>query len=322
MPPTTVIEDDARRRRRDERRRSTRRRRHRLLREPRGRCASQINDPVVVGPTNSFGEICGRRRQRRRRRRRGRRAAASSSLGAGRLQPGADQLDDESLAEALHAGRRTSATASRRGRRRRSTTTSATSSSSVTAPPAGRRRRPARARRRAAAGRRPALGRDLQRREPGRRRRAGEVRRAGAALIVNNLARAGHRRPWRRSRTTTAPTNDGVVDATLTLERLIAAIQAAGGPRYDFRQIDPVDDQDGGEPGGNIRVGFLFRTDRGLAFVDRPGGRLDDADAVVAGGRPAALYSPGRIDPTNRGVEREPQAARGRVHLQRPARCS
>jgi hypothetical protein len=44
------------------------------------------------------------------------------------------------------------------------------------------------------------------------------------------------------------------VDASDTFNELIGA---AGGPTYDFRQIDPVDDQDGGEPGGNIRVGFL-----------------------------------------------------------------
>ena len=67
------------------------------------------------------------------------------------------------------------------------------------------------------------------------------------------------------------PANSAVTDASLTFQQLIAAIQAAGGPTYQFRQIDPVDDQDGGEPGGNIRVGFLYRTDRGLAFVDRPG---------------------------------------------------
>ena len=42
--------------------------------------------------------------------------------------------------------------------------------------------------------------------------------------------------------------------------------------RYEYRQIDPQNNQDGGQPGGNIRVGFLFRPDRGLAFVDRPGG--------------------------------------------------
>ena len=96
------------------------------------------------------------------------------------------------------------------------------------------------------------------------------------------------------------PVNDSVTDASLTLTTLIAAIQAAGGPVYDFRQIDPVDDQDGGEPGGNIRVGFIFRTDRGLSFVDRPGGTSTGATGVVAGPNgPELTFSPGRIDPTN-----------------------
>jgi predicted extracellular nuclease len=49
-----------------------------------------------------------------------------------------------------------------------------------------------------------------------------------------------------------------VVDATVTLQMLIDAIATAGGPTYEYRQINPVDDQDGGEPGGNIRVAFLF----------------------------------------------------------------
>jgi len=96
------------------------------------------------------------------------------------------------------------------------------------------------------------------------------------------------------------PTNDAVVDATTTYTTLIAAIQAAGGPTYDFRNIDPVDDQDGGEPGGNIRVGFLFRTDRGLAFIDRPGGGSTTATTVISGPNgPELSASPGRIDPTN-----------------------
>src|SRR5262249_20442468 len=95
-------------------------------------------------------------------------------------------------------------------------------------------------------------------------------------------------------------TDDGTVDATATFQTLIAAIVAAGGPSYDFRSIDPVNDQDGGQPGGNIRVGFLFRTDRGLAFVDRPGGASLTANAVAAqDGVPALAFSPGRIDPTN-----------------------
>jgi uncharacterized protein len=95
-------------------------------------------------------------------------------------------------------------------------------------------------------------------------------------------------------------TNSSVTDATVTWNMLIDAIVAAGGPQYRFTQIDPVDDQDGGEPGGNIRVGFLFRTDRGLGFVSRPGGDSTTATRVLRSGQgPRLSLSPGRIDPQN-----------------------
>jgi predicted extracellular nuclease len=92
-------------------------------------------------------------------------------------------------------------------------------------------------------------------------------------------------------------TDSGTVDATVTLDTLVAAIEAAGGPHYAYRLVDPENDQDGGEPGGNIRVAFLFRTDRGLSFVDAPGATATTPNAVTASGD--LQYSPGRIDPTN-----------------------
>jgi predicted extracellular nuclease len=120
-----------------------------------------------------------------------------------------------------------------------------------------------------------------------------------AAIIVDNLG-APDIISVEEIQDNDGATDDGVVDASVTFGRLVDAITAAGGPSYQFRSIDPVDDQDGGEPGGNIRVGFLFRTDRGLAFVDRPGGGPLTANAVVTtGGSPALQYSPGRVDPTN-----------------------
>src|SRR5215207_1193083 len=101
------------------------------------------------------------------------------------------------------------------------------------------------------------------------------------------------------------PKDDAVVDADETFGRLIAAIRAAGGPAYDFRDINPVDDQDGGEPGGNIRVGFLFRRNRGLRFVDRPGGGPTTPTTVISErGGPRLSSSPGRIDPTNAAFTR------------------
>ncbi|MGH3032078.1 MAG: endonuclease/exonuclease/phosphatase family protein, partial [Gaiellaceae bacterium] len=93
-------------------------------------------------------------------------------------------------------------------------------------------------------------------------------------------------------------TNSGTTDASVTWDMLIAAIQAAGGPVYEYRQIDPLDNQDGGAPGGNIRVGFLFRTDRGLSFIDRPGGDATTATSVVDHpSGPRLSFSPGRIEP-------------------------
>jgi predicted extracellular nuclease len=99
----------------------------------------------------------------------------------------------------------------------------------------------------------------------------------------------------------TGPANDGVVAADATLDALAAAIRAAGGPQYDWREIDPVDGQDGGQPGGNIRQAFLYRSDRGLSFVDRPGGNATTPTAVLAsaGTGPRLSLSPGRIDPLN-----------------------
>ncbi len=95
-------------------------------------------------------------------------------------------------------------------------------------------------------------------------------------------------------------TNNGVVAADQTLAKFIAAIQAAGGPTYDWRSISPNDGTDGGEPGGNIRQAFLFNPAR-ATFVDRPGGDANTAVSVLRA-RPTSnqvslSVSPGRIDP-------------------------
>ncbi|MCA9973143.1 MAG: DUF11 domain-containing protein [Anaerolineales bacterium] len=94
-------------------------------------------------------------------------------------------------------------------------------------------------------------------------------------------------------------TNDGTVDASLTYQTLITAIVAAGGPTYEYRDIAPQNNQDGGAPGANIRVGFLFNPAR-VSFVDRAGGTATAATTVTVGATGALelSYSPGRIDPT------------------------
>ncbi|MFJ8607257.1 endonuclease/exonuclease/phosphatase family protein [Streptomyces sp. NPDC093675] len=92
-------------------------------------------------------------------------------------------------------------------------------------------------------------------------------------------------------------TDDGTVGASLTVNKLIDAIVAAGGPRYEWRSIDPVNDQDGGEPGGNIRQVFLFNPGR-VSFTDRAGGDSTTAVGVTkVHGKAQLTASPGRIDP-------------------------
>jgi predicted extracellular nuclease len=94
--------------------------------------------------------------------------------------------------------------------------------------------------------------------------------------------------------------NSGTVASDVTVNKLIDAIVAAGGPRYEWRGIDPVDGQDGGEPGGNIRQVFLFNPAR-VSFTDRPGGDATTAVGVdrTASGAAALTASPGRIDPAS-----------------------
>jgi len=109
---------------------------------------------------------------------------------------------------------------------------------------------------------------------------------------------------------------DGVVAADQTLKRFTDAIAAVGGPRYEWRQIDPQDLTDGGEPGGNIRVGFLFNPTR-VSFVDRPGGDATTPVSVInERGKTHLSASPGRIDPTNPAWEdsRKPLAGEFLFH--------
>ncbi|EAT79147.2 hypothetical protein SNOG_13263 [Parastagonospora nodorum SN15] len=108
------------------------------------------------------------------------------------------------------------------------------------------------------------------------------------------------------------PTNDAVVSANLTLSTLSAAIRAAGGPQYSFTDVVPVDDQDGGQPGGNIRTAYLYKPSLIRLYKPNPGGSLD-ANEVLDG--PTLKYNPGRIDPANEAwtASRKPLVAQWEV---------
>lgn len=121
---------------------------------------------------------------------------------------------------------------------------------------------------------------------------------AHAAAIVNNL-QSPDIVSLEEIQDNNGATDDGTVAADQTVNKLIDAIVAAGGPKYDWRSIDPVNDKDGGEPGGNIRQVFLFNPER-VSFTDRAGGDSTTAVGVTkVHGKAQLTASPGRIDPAN-----------------------
>lgn len=93
--------------------------------------------------------------------------------------------------------------------------------------------------------------------------------------------------------------NDGNVDATETLKLLTTTIntKTGGATDYDFVQINPVNNQDGGQPGANIRVGFIYNKKR---VTLRPGTAGDATTGVTVVNKHLSV-NPGRIfseDPT------------------------
>ena len=119
--------------------------------------------------------------------------------------------------------------------------------------------------------------------------------------------------------------NDGEVDslevsADETYNKIITAIQQMGGPEYQYLNIDPIRNRDGGAPGGNIRVGILYRSDRGLAFDGGMPGDAETAVQVLQDGKLAKLsLNPGRVDPNSFAFRdsRKPLAAQFSFNGQR-----
>lgn len=106
----------------------------------------------------------------------------------------------------------------------------------------------------------------------------------------------------------TGATDDGVVDANTTLTKLVTTIKTLSNITYSFVDIDPVNDQDGGQPGGNIRVAYIYRADIVSLYKPNPGSSTD-ANEVLPG--PALKYNPGRLSPDSPAwtVTRKPLVA-------------
>ncbi|MEK3993970.1 endonuclease [Psychrobacillus sp. FSL K6-2365] len=102
--------------------------------------------------------------------------------------------------------------------------------------------------------------------------------------------------------------SSGDSKADQSYERLIAAIKTAGGANYKYVNIDPVNNQDGGAPNANIRVGFLYNPERVKLTEGISAGNATNAVGYKNG---KLTLNPGRIDPTNSAFNssRKPLAA-------------
>lgn len=77
--------------------------------------------------------------------------------------------------------------------------------------------------------------------------------------------------------------DDGTVTANQTVNRLVSAIEQEGGPRYSSAGIDPVNNGNGGIPGGNIRSLFLFNEDAGVTLVNEKTESVLDMNPLTIG---------------------------------------
>ena len=102
-------------------------------------------------------------------------------------------------------------------------------------------------------------------------------------------------------------TDSGNTNADQSFARLINKIKELGGPEYAYTDIAPENNRDGGAPGGNIRVGFLYNQDR-VSLVEGTKGTATQAVGFENG---KLTLNPGRIDPTNPAFDsrRKPLAA-------------
>lgn len=127
---------------------------------------------------------------------------------------------------------------------------------------------------------------------------ATDARIAQIASQIRNTLGAPHLLSLQEVQDNNGATNNGVVAADVTLGRLAAELNAQTGRNYQFVTVNPVNNADGGQPGGNIRQAFLYDSAR-VSFSGLVGGPLEAISATAVDGRIQLSLGAGRIDPTN-----------------------
>lgn len=88
--------------------------------------------------------------------------------------------------------------------------------------------------------------------------------------------------------------------ADQTLQILVDKIKIAGGPEYKYINIDPEFNKDGGAPGGNIRVAYIYNPAR-VTFSAKGNADYKTVGSISADG--TLNMNPVKIDPVNSAFE-------------------
>lgn len=93
--------------------------------------------------------------------------------------------------------------------------------------------------------------------------------------------------------------DNGVTDGTESLQELVDAIAAQGGPHYAYAEVAPENNKDGGKPGTNIRNAFLYDPARVHLYdsVHGPGNFNQHAHVISDSNGVHLSHNPARIHP-------------------------
>lgn len=93
--------------------------------------------------------------------------------------------------------------------------------------------------------------------------------------------------------------DDGTTSGIKSGERLAGKIKSLGGPDYKYIEVEPINNADGGKPGANIRVAYLYNPSR-VTLVDKEEGNSTD-DAVFVNGE--LTKNPVRVSPNSKAFQ-------------------
>ncbi|MBF0714022.1 G5 domain-containing protein [Gemella sp. GH3] len=93
--------------------------------------------------------------------------------------------------------------------------------------------------------------------------------------------------------------DDGTTSGVQSGERLANKIKELGGPEYKYIEVEPINNADGGKPGANIRVAYLYNPSRAKLIEKEVGLSADEAKFING----ELTKNPVRISPNSKAFQ-------------------